>query len=244
MNHADGVKLYDPLVRAEELRAVVLRGDQRRYYRLGRPGRWYGGISSADCCGCPLNCVFCWSDRPRNHPESGKLASPDLVAQKLISCAQQHHYRQVRVSGNEPTLGKRHLLVLIGLISDAGLDFILETNGILIDEEYARDLAPYTNLHVRVSLKGANADTFSRLTGAIPEGFDLALDALAHLVNSNVSCHAAVMGSFDPPEKLHGLVLRLSEIHPSLGQQLEREEIILYPHVARRLKAADITVYR
>ena len=62
-------------------------------------------------------------------------------------------------------------------------EVILETNGILIgaDESYARDLARFNNLYVRVSLKACNQTEFSAVTGAIPEGFQLQLQALESL---------------------------------------------------------------
>jgi len=61
----------------------------------------------------------------------------------------------VRISGNELTICRTHLLQGLNLIpSDP--HFILETNGILIeaDPSYATDLARLPNLHVPVSLTG------------------------------------------------------------------------------------------
>jgi len=63
--------------------------------------------------------------------------------------------------------------------------FIRETNGILLVrmkrmQRISRD--PKTS-HVRVSLKGTCGEEFSRLTGAFPEGFDLQIKALEHLVH-------------------------------------------------------------
>ena len=51
-------------------------------------------------------------------------------------------YNQLRISGNEPTIARDHLIRVLELIPK-NLLFILETNGILIgaDETYAQDLA-------------------------------------------------------------------------------------------------------
>jgi uncharacterized Fe-S cluster-containing radical SAM superfamily protein len=119
--------------------------------------------------------------------------------------------------------------------------FILETNGILIDTNYARKLSGFKCLHARVSLKGTTEEEFSRLTGARPEAFNLQLSALEHLVDEGVSCHPAVMLSFSTREGLEELKTRLEEIDPKLPEQLEGEYVFLYPHVVERLRAAGLT---
>ncbi|TDA31245.1 MAG: molybdenum cofactor biosynthesis protein MoaA, partial [Hadesarchaea archaeon] len=108
------------------------------------------------------------------------------------------------------------------------------------DERYAKDLSEFKNLHVRVSLKGTNPQEFSRLTGAKPEAFELALKALKNLLDQGVSCHPAVMLSFSPREALVNLKRRLEELDPSLPRNLEEEYVFLYPHVEERLKRAGI----
>lgn len=233
---------YDPLHLASQIRPLVGRGNLRRYYRIARPGRWYGGIATADCCGCCLKCVFCWSNHPRDHPEVGKFYEPAEVFRHLDSCASKFGYKLLRVSGNEPTLCQDHLLELLRLVEESKkYRFILETNGILIDTNYARKLSGFKCLHARVSLKGTTEEEFSRLTGARPEAFNLQLSALEHLVDEGVSCHPAVMLSFSTREGLEELKTRLEEIDPKLPEQLEEEYVFLYPHVVERLRAAGLT---
>jgi uncharacterized Fe-S cluster-containing radical SAM superfamily protein len=232
---------YDPLELTRGVEGIVVRGDMRKYYRTARPGRWYGGIASADCCGCNLRCVFCWSGEPRDHPEAmGKFYTPEHVFGKLTACAERFGYRQLRVSGNEPTIGREHLLRLLGLVDRTPYRFILESNGILIDRELAERLSGFRRLHVRVSLKGTNRDEFSALTGAVPEAFDLQLRALGNLLEAGVPCHPAVMLSFSPEGNLEELRSRLRRIGPGLAEDLEEEYVFLYPHVVRRLREAGI----
>jgi uncharacterized Fe-S cluster-containing radical SAM superfamily protein len=79
------MNLIDPLQRARDIEGIVTQDLKRKYYRVSRPGRWYGGIASADCCGCNLKCVFCWSDKPRENPEKyGDFCGPDQVAEKIV----------------------------------------------------------------------------------------------------------------------------------------------------------------
>ncbi|MDI6840349.1 MAG: radical SAM protein [bacterium] len=232
-------KLYDPIERAKLIEPLVVRGNSRKYYRIPRPGRWYGGISTGDCCGCSLRCVFCWSDVPRDKPDQiGRFYTPEEVFYKLTSCARKHNYRLLRISGNEPTISKEHLLRLLELIEATEYLFILETNGTLIDRDFANNLKQFKNLHVRVSLKGTNNEEFSILTGAIPEAFDLQLEALKNLTESGIRCNPAVMMSFSLKENVRKLQSTLTKIHKSL--KIEEEYVFLYPHVVKRLRKASL----
>jgi uncharacterized Fe-S cluster-containing radical SAM superfamily protein len=235
---------YDPLRLSEETVKIVTQGMLRKYYRTSRHGRWYGGIASADCCGCNLRCVFCWSGAPRDHPEGiGAYYSPQQIFDDLAACAKKFGYTQLRVSGIEPTIGQDHLLKLLALIDQTVYRFILETNGILIghDEDYARQLSRYKCVHVRLSIKGTNRKEFSRLTGAVPEAFDLQLKALENLLYENVPCHPAIMLSFSSKENLYNLKNRIRQIDSRLAEEIEEEYVILYPHVVERLRKAGIT---
>jgi uncharacterized Fe-S cluster-containing radical SAM superfamily protein len=226
---------------AEETAKTVVRGDLRKYYRTARGGQWYGGIATADCCGCNLRCVFCWSGAPRDNPQTiGKFYSPEHIFNKLVSCAAKFGYNQLRVSGNEPTIGRLHLLRLLELIDQTNYRFILESNGTLINAEYAKQLSNFKRIHVRISLKGTNNQEFSNLTKAEGWAFDLQLNALRHLLDAGVSCHPAVMLSFSPKKNLVKLKAKLQEIDASLAKDVEEEYVFLYPHVVHRLKSAGI----
>lgn len=225
--------MYDP-IRLSEIATQVSKGSERKYYRF-RPAKFYGGIATADCVGCNLRCVYCWAWNIVNKPSQvGEFYSPAEVAEKLTKIAGRHGFSKIRVSGNEPTLNKEHLLSLLQKVPD-NLLFILETNGILIghDRNYVKDISKFKNLHVRVSLKGGDSKEFSKLTGAKPEFFSLQLKALENLEKYKVSYHPAVI---DIVRDLDGLKERLSEIKPSLSESLELEPLIEYPQVLARLK--------
>ncbi len=219
---------------------IVCKDDLRKYYRF-RPSRFYGGISTADCVGCCLRCVFCWAWRVVARPEErGNFYSPGEVADRLIGIAKKKGFSQLRISGNEPTICREHLLGVLELIPEK-YAFILETNGILIgsDPTYAEELSRFPNLYVRVSLKGTCEEEFSRLTGAAPEGFLLQLKALENLTRYNVKVHPACMISFSPPENIAALRKKLTAIEPEF-EDFEVEELILYPHVEERLKRLKV----
>ncbi|MBX5321207.1 MAG: radical SAM protein [Candidatus Bathyarchaeota archaeon] len=241
---------YDPVKRHIAIEKLVTRigseGQEKKYYRI-RPARWYGGIITADCVGCGLLCRFCWvSDTVMRRPaDVGDFFTSKKVAEGLTSLAKKCKLDLLRVSGGEPTIGKQHLLALLENLQGTGYRFILETNGIPLayDEGYTESLAKYNFVHVRVSLKGCNEKEFALLTGAKPEGFKLQLKALQKLVDAKVSCHPAVMASFSTKKSLQSLLQRIRQISPKLADEVEIEELILYPHVVRRLRSYKLKYY-
>lgn len=245
------LSLYDPVTRHRAMEKLVVReaklGQEKKYWRF-RFDRWYGGIVTADAVGCGLVCRYCWvSDAVMFQPAKvGKFYGPDVVARILAKIAKKRNLRRLRVSGGEPTIGKRHLLQLLSNLEGQSLLFILETNGILIgnDPKYAEELSKYGFLHVRVSLKGCDEKEFATLTGAKPEGFTLQLKALETLLRQGVSCHPAVMTSFSTKESIQRLVERLNIINPSLAGELESEELILYRKVKKKIEEHRLKYYR
>ena len=232
--------LIDPFVIAERLGKIVSSGEKRKYYRF-RPAPFYGGIATADCVGCCLKCLFCWSWNIIVQPEKvGRFYSPQEVARNLLFILRKKGLSQVRISGNEPTLHRSHLLQVLQVIPKE-IHFILETNGILIgdDPSYAKDLSRFPNLYVRVSLKGACPEEFSHLTGTRPEGFTLQLKALENLLEEGVDCFPAVMANFSSPGEIKQLRQILKEIRPDFAD-FEEEELILYPFVMDHLQRAGL----
>lgn len=230
--------MYDPVRKAEEIAGIVCRGDSRKYYRF-RAARFYGGIATADCVGCCLRCLFCWAWDEVVSPEaSGQLCSPEKVAGKLLGIARRKGFKRLRISGNEPTLARGHLLRVLEHIPPQ-YEFILETNGILIgnDPSYARDLSRFPSLLVRVSLKGTNEDEFSRLTGAEPRGFLLQIKALENLKEAGARAYPAVMASFSATKNVQRLQERLADVG---FDEMEVEELALYGNVEKRLRQAGI----
>jgi uncharacterized Fe-S cluster-containing radical SAM superfamily protein len=226
--------MFDPLELAKITKGIVCEDDKRKYYRF-RKAYFYGGIATADCVGCNLRCIYCWAWNVVNKPNRiGDFYYPEEVAEKLVSIAETNGFNKLRISGNEPTLCKEHLLSILEKIPKKFL-FILETNGILIgyDESYAKDLSKFKNIHVRVSLKGSNDKEFSQLTGAKQEFFQYQLKALKNLIENGVSCHPAIIEIAKNIENVRNM---LGEIDNDLKNSLEIEPLIKYPAVMERMK--------
>lgn len=241
---------YDPVERHRRIETLTVQkrigGDLRKYYRF-RHDRWYGGIITADCAGCGLTCKFCWvrSEALLEGREGGELLTPDEVIEKILKLLKEKKSPQVRISGGEPTIGREHLFKILKELKNMRVRFILETNGILIgeDEAYAQELALYPFVHVRVSLKGCTEEEFARLTGANPVGFQLQLAALKNLLKAGVSTHPAIMLSFSAKEAVDQLYNTIWKIDPRMHSEVEREEVILYPHVLEKLKRANLKYF-
>jgi len=165
------------------------------------------------------------------------------VANKIITIAHKKNYSKVRITGNEPTLCKDHLLETIHLIP-ADLLFILEANGILIDDDYAKSLAVFHHIHIRVSLKGGTPALFSQITAHPPKYFDLQLRSLRVLLKNKVSYHPAVMLDFLNSDDFKRLQKLLAAISSPLVTDLEFENLIHYPAINSALKKKNISLFQ
>ncbi len=243
---------YDPVeVSLSVYRRVCKRSDDlelRKYYRF-RGGRWYGGVATADVVGCNLTCKFCWSWRFRNNFAVGELYSPEDVYTRLVNIAERFGYRYVRLSGAEPTISKKHLLGLLKMFEGSDYIFILETNGILLgyDAGYAKELANYGNLVVRVSFKGTTPEEFSLLTGAEPKFFELQVRALENLISAGFEAgrnvYAAAMVGFSSDESVVNFVRMLKGVDSRLVD-VDWEYVIMYPHVEELLRKHNLRPLR
>jgi uncharacterized Fe-S cluster-containing radical SAM superfamily protein len=228
--------MYDPIDLSKKIEKLVTRDNKKKYYRF-RPTRFYGGIATADTVGCNIRCKFCWSGQSVWNPnKTGEFYSPEEVSGILNDISKKNGYHQLRVSGGEPTIGGNHLIKLLDNIDDEYL-FILETNGILLgfDKSYVEDLSKFSNLHVRVCLKGISNEEFSWLTGA-KYGFNYQIKALEFLKDAGLNFNIALVSI---KKNKRDLFDRLNDI----GLEkitIEYEKIKLYPAVRKRLESEDI----
>jgi len=232
--------MYDPIDVSKKTENIIVAHTLKKYYRF-RPTGFYGGIATADTVGCNLRCRFCWSGHSVwSAKEIGEFYSPEQVVEKLQTIAEKKGYQQLRISGGEPTIGKDHLLCLLELLNTK-YEFILETNGILLgyDTTYVKSLSVFPQVHVRVCLKGADAEEFSLLTGA-KQGFEYQLKALQFLHEAHVRFNIALVCVH--PEKKQRLFQRLHEMDLD-SVMIEEEEITLYPLVRKRLQEEQLLHY-
>jgi uncharacterized Fe-S cluster-containing radical SAM superfamily protein len=234
---------YDPIALATATEKVVVAGNKRKYLQLGRPLRFYGGTSSATEVGCNLRCKFCFSDQPVWKPKrSGQFYTPQEVFDGLTKAAKKYGHQLISASASEGTLGRDHLFELLDLVEQSEYIYILETNGMTLghDKDFAEQLSRYQKLHVRVSIKGTNANEFHNLTGAQPSAYDLPFKGLVNLMDAGVSCNVCVSISFSSQAGIQAVKKRLYNLRPGLLKSLELEKIKLFPKVAKRLAKANL----
>ncbi|MEM0043996.1 MAG: radical SAM protein [Sulfolobales archaeon] len=243
---------YDPVSRSFRIKDIITRrksGRELRCYYRFRADRWYGGIATGDVIGCNLSCKFCWSWYFKDRPDLGSFYTSEEAFNKIMSIMRRRDLRRARLSGGEPTLSIDHLLEILRLFDESSIEFILETNGILIgfDERLARALSRYSNIIVRVSFKGVSRNEFHMLTGANPESFELQFKALENLINSGLKpgreVYPAAMIGFSRDEDIIEFSRRLTQIHPALAE-VDWEYVILYPHVKKILSRAGLKPVR
>jgi len=230
---------YCPLDLGESMERIVVQGNRRKYTQLGRTLRFYGGTTSATEVGCNLRCKFCFSDKPVWKPKTtGRFYTPQEVFDGLARNARKHGHKTISASASEGTLGRQHLFELLDLVEKSEFVYILETNGMTLgaDRDFAVSLSKYKNLHVRVSIKGANPNEYHSLTGARRGSYRLPYLALAHLIDAGVSCNACLMASFSSEDGIKSVKGNLMDIYPGLLRSLEIETITLFPKVKERLK--------
>jgi uncharacterized Fe-S cluster-containing radical SAM superfamily protein len=237
---------FDPIVRAAETEKLVMHAGTRLYYRF-RASRFYGGIATADAVGCSFLCAYCWNYDRHLHPDQYRtFYSPRDVASKLLNVADSRSLNKFRVSGSEPLLGEAsflHLLQLIRTILRFRPDalFILETNGLLLGAhpEKCEELN-IPQLRVRISMKGTDEKSFEKVTGAQRKFFHYPVAALRELQNRGVSAWPALMQELFSPKQ----IVRFKEHLASqrISQELELENLQLYPHVVRNLKKRRFAV--
>ena len=238
MENVDRETGYDPIALAEATEKVVVRGNERKYVQLGRKLRFYGGSISATEVGCNLRCKFCFSDKPVWKPSRvGKFYSPQEVFDGLGRAARKHGTKIISASASEGTIGKTHLLELLELVDQSDYTYVLETNGMSLgdDRAYVRDLKKFKNLHVRVSIKGCDAEEFHAITGARLIAYDLPFQALRSLIEEKISCNACLSVSFSEKRSIKSAKERLHDMWPGLLKSLEVERIKLFPKVKQRL---------
>lgn len=241
-----GFQPFDPLKLGSETEKIVCRDDSRKYTGFYCTGV-YGGISTGYLVGCLLRCVFCWVDWSRDFPEDlGEFFSAEQVFEKLVQNAKKRKVSKLRISGGEPTLGKRHLLSLLDLVSETEFLFILETNGIILgqDRDFVEHLRKYKNIHVRVSLKAGTPEGFQARTGAKGEYYGLPYRAIASLREAEVPFHVASMSDsrLMPRKEREAMVNKLAEV--GYRNYLEEEICDPYQTTVVRLEKAGFDIYR
>ncbi len=236
---------FDPLKRSEEVENQVTKDNRRLYYRF-RPAPYYGGIATADAVGCSFLCAYCWNYNRNLYPERfQQFYSPQQVSAKLLHIAKKKSFRLFRISGAEPILGEKtfvHLVEVLRLINQVkpGSLFILETNGFYLGNrtDMLEKLKEFSNLRVRICLKGVDEESFEKITGAKKDSYRFPLVALREFERLGMRAWPALMGDLFSREEIGNLenILRESGVQ----SELELEFLETYPFVLENMKKRKV----
>jgi SynChlorMet cassette radical SAM/SPASM protein ScmF len=131
--------------------------------------------------GCNLACRHCWiAPEYLLNPDKGEYLKYEYIA-SAIEQAKPLGLRSVKLTGGEPLLHPR-FRDIVSLLRENQLSIVIETNGLLIDEDLAAFLAEGENKpFVSVSIDGAKAETHDHLRG-VPGAFRRSMRAIEELV--------------------------------------------------------------
>jgi SynChlorMet cassette radical SAM/SPASM protein ScmF len=135
---------------------------------------------------CNLNCSHCWINPEFQAAEAthGLHLSLALV-KKAVEQGKPLGLRSVKLTGGEPLLNPE-IKGIIELISNEGLEIVVETNGTLVTREVARFLASTPKpTFVSVSVDGAEAGTHDWLR-RVDGSFDKAVQGIKNLVEAGI----------------------------------------------------------
>jgi SynChlorMet cassette radical SAM/SPASM protein ScmF len=126
---------------------------------------------------CNLKCRHCWVS------SGDKLLDVELTlggAIDIIKQCQELGLESVKLTGGEPFVVS-WLMDLVGFLFDENLNVTIETNGTLISEDIARQLAHYNNVsHIAISLDGSNASSHEYIR-RVPGCFDQTISGIKNL---------------------------------------------------------------
>lgn len=231
----------------ERLSKLVNRENKRLTHKI-RTARYYGGVATIDVVGCYLDCAYCWvpdikksSDLILNNIGRFNFMSPVETADILTRLASTNELGCVRLSGGEPTLNKAHLIETIDLTTERGFDYILETNGLLLDESYVKDLSKYrNNIYVYFGLKGITPQQFSELTLRSPEYWKKQINAIELLIKGKFRLGINIMGDYLSESGMLEFIEVLMKIDQFAPLAVDLQNVSIFPHVQKRLDEREI----
>lgn len=144
----------------------------------------------------------------------------------------------MRISGGEPLLNPEHIFHIGKLIPDTHI--LIETNGILLDEEAGKLFSGLDNVYFRLSFKGVDERSFEITTGV--NFFHRQLEAAEILSKYKIPFHSAILEVYKPrwirkleKELPNGTPTKFYKSCSKLTK-LEIEKLAVYPYNRDRIR--------
>lgn len=100
---------------------------------------------------CNLSCVHCYVPSSPNIKIKNELSTEEIF--KIIDFAHKKNVREIRLTGGEPLI-RKDIIDIINYATSKGLFVSIETNGLLISEEFLQSLKDPLKVSFGVSLDG------------------------------------------------------------------------------------------
>ncbi len=111
-----------------------------------------------------MRCSFCYELEKLRGDTTNELDAGEIVNAILALKSQLAPNPSLTVLGGEPLLQKEKLLAIAGGGAKLGISTIVSTNGLLVDEDFARK-AKEMQMQVQVSIHGATAGSHEEIRG-------------------------------------------------------------------------------
>jgi uncharacterized Fe-S cluster-containing radical SAM superfamily protein len=201
--------------------------------------------------GCNLRCAYCWVvdekkiSQPGCQPQIYPFQQPDETYELLKNLAKVYNLRRVRVSGCEPLINERHLLRVIRLAMSDGYDYVLDTNGLLLTEDFLASIKPFKHkIYIYIGLKGSTPQLFQDITTADAQFWYKQLEALRLVVKHGFTLGVNLIANVIPSETLEQLRKKLYQISPILPMTVDLKQCTFFIHNTERMKRYGLTLYK
>jgi len=192
--------------------------------------------------GCNLRCGYCWVPDEKKIgimclPEAYPYQTPHDTYALLKEIATSTGVQRVRVSGCEPLLNPKHLLSVIRMAISDGYDYVLDTNGLLLTEEFLASIKPFREkMYIYMGLKGSTPHLFQKITTAAAKFWYNQIEALRLVVKHGFTLGINVMANFTPPDTLGQLFHTLYQVSPILPVCVDMKYCTFFVHNTQRIK--------
>jgi radical SAM protein with 4Fe4S-binding SPASM domain len=158
---------------------------------------------------CNQQCGYCYNAWRGQAAMPGAELSTDEVRGLVDLLLAETALSQVTLSGGEPLL-RADLFEIVDHLNERGLPVALISNGGLVTEEIAKQLAARQVTHLQITLAGPSAQLHDAVCG--PGAFARTIRGVAHLVNQGVKTSSSFLctrqnyrAAGETLERLHGL---------------------------------------
>ena len=139
----------------------------------------------------------------------------------------------------------KHLLRVIRMAMSDGYDYVLDTNGLLLTDDFLASIKPFKHkIYIYMGLKGSNPELFEKITTGDAKFWYRQLEALRLIVKHGFTLGVNLMANFTPTNTLPKLFSELYKISPILPMCVDMKKCTFFIHNTQRIKKYGVTKYK